>query len=85
MNHRVEKDHRPARAVCLIFDTAPNSNTVAAVESASSHNGGSSPSLRPLTASTTASEPKDNQIAIPAPTAVRTIGTENPRTRNLNL
>ena len=64
----------------LILATPQNSATVDAVESASNQNGASSPILRPLAGSITASEPKDNQIATPATNAVRMVGTDARRT-----
>ena len=59
--------------------TPQNSATLAAVESASNQRGASSPILRLLAASVTASEPKDSQIAIPATNAVRMVGTDTRR------
>ena len=63
----------------LALATPQNSATLAAVETASNQKGASSPILRLLAASVTASEPKDSQIAIPATNAVRMVGTDTRR------
>jgi hypothetical protein len=76
---RIRSDHLTAGAACLTVALLQKSATVAAVESASNHRGGSKPILLPVTASVTPREPKDNQIAIPAPTAVMRIRTDTPR------
>jgi len=62
--------------VRLTLATPENRAIVAAVESANTQKGGSSPILRPLAASVTASDPKDNQIAVPAMNAVTILGTD---------
>jgi hypothetical protein len=76
---RIRSDHMTACVTRLRLAPPQNNATLAAVETASNHKGASSPILRLLAASVTASEPKDSQIAIPTTTAVRMLRADTRR------
>ena len=76
---RIRSDHMTACVTRLRLAPPQNNATLAAVETASSHKGASSPILRLLAAFVTASEPKDSQIAIPTSTAVRMLRADTRR------
>jgi hypothetical protein len=70
--NRINSDQRATCADRLRLATPQISARLAAVDSASSHTGASSPILRPSAAAVTASEPKESQMATPTTSAVRT-------------
>ena len=73
---RISSDHTSASVTRLTLPIPQNSATLAVVESASNQRGASTPILRLLAASVTASEPKDSQIATPTTSAVRMVATD---------
>jgi hypothetical protein len=73
---RTSSDQRAALAAYLSLGTPQKIATPAAAASANTHSGGSNPILWPVSASVTASAPKDNQSATAAPIVVMKLATD---------